>query len=161
MTIVVARTYNFPFASPRAPSFTRVPERSEATQLRLLTELGEFSLISVKLALRKLQNLPANWDGFGSVKPNTRSIELAFGYLPRIYAETITTGSNWHLPSVSASEAGEVVFEWWNGALKLSVYFRHDRAEFIRVWGTDIENEMDDGIVREGDFAELWKWLHQ
>lgn len=65
----------------------------------------------------------------------------------------------WSEPLVNIS-GSEMVFEWWHGAKKVTVYFSETNAEFIKVWGADIDNEMEEGVAETNDQIEvLWKWL--
>ncbi|NJO49921.1 MAG: hypothetical protein HC840_11305 [Leptolyngbyaceae cyanobacterium RM2_2_4] len=65
----------------------------------------------------------------------------------------------WSEPLVNISDS-ELVFEWWNGGKKVTVYFSDLSSEFIKVWGADIDNEMEEGIAETNDQIEaLWKWL--
>jgi hypothetical protein len=65
----------------------------------------------------------------------------------------------WSEPLVHIS-GSEIVFEWWHDAKKVTVYFSETNAEFIKVWGADIDNEMEEGIAESNDQIEvLWKWL--
>lgn len=65
----------------------------------------------------------------------------------------------WSEPLVNTSDA-ELVFEWWHDGKKITVYFSEENAEFIKVWGADIDNEMEEGIAETNDQIEaLWKWL--
>lgn len=118
-------------------------------------------LQSLKQKLIALQSLPENWDGAGSAQPNSLAIANALGWLEEIYIQIISTKLEWHPPHITASEDGEVVFEWWRGDHELTLYFGTDhQTEFIQVWGTHIKNEMADGQLDEPvGILTLWKWL--
>jgi len=54
----------------------------------------------------------------------------------------------------------EVTLEWWNANKKLTIYFSDAAIDYIRVWGPNIKNEMEDGeIVNPFSFVALWQWL--
>ncbi len=58
-----------------------------------------------------------------------------------------------------ADAEGEVVFEWWHGNKKLTVYIGDDSAEYVQVWGTDRHSEMSDGdaeILNLSQVSLLW-----
>jgi len=112
-----------------------------------------------RMKLYALQKLPANWDGAGSARPDPLAISNAFNWLARVYDHVVAAQFEWLAPSVSASEKGEIVFEWWRGDRKLTVYCGADNAEFIRVWGVHIQNEMADGQLEVAGIVNLWKWL--
>lgn len=66
----------------------------------------------------------------------------------------------WHEPLVNISVDAEVVFEWWCEHKKLTVYILEDTAEYIKVWGPDIDNEMQDGLAKSSaELTSLWKWM--
>lgn len=66
----------------------------------------------------------------------------------------------WGEPLVNLSFDSEIVFEWWHGTKKLTVYILGNTAEYIKVWGTDIDNEMEDGTSSSpAELTDLWKWL--
>ncbi|MGF1518368.1 MAG: hypothetical protein ACFCVB_11255 [Nodosilinea sp.] len=65
----------------------------------------------------------------------------------------------WSEPLVNVY-GSEMVFEWWHDTKKVTVYFSETSAEFIKVWGSDIDSEMEEGIAETNDQIEvLWKWL--
>lgn len=61
---------------------------------------------------------------------------------------------------VTRSHEGEIVLEWFFGGKKLTVYFSADRDHFIKVWGPNIQTDMEDGEARD-HLAVLaaWRWL--
>ncbi len=73
------------------------------------------------------------------------------------------TDTSWEKPLINSTAKGEIVLEWWRSEHELTVYVHEGRCHFLRVWGTNIFNEMD-----EGDFGTaflspltyLWLWLH-
>ncbi|MBN3946889.1 MAG: hypothetical protein HWQ38_10505 [Nostoc sp. NMS7] len=66
----------------------------------------------------------------------------------------------WGEPLVNLSFDSEIVFEWWHETKKLTVYILGNTAEYIKVWGTDIDNEMEDGACASpAQLTALWKWL--
>ena len=66
----------------------------------------------------------------------------------------------WNEPLVNLSMESEIVFEWWYGDKKITMYILCDIAQYIKVWGEDIDNEMEDGLANlSEEITELWKWL--
>lgn len=66
----------------------------------------------------------------------------------------------WSEPLVNLSIDSEIVFEWWHETKKLTVYILGNTAEYIKVWGLDIDNEMEDGTSSSSaELTNLWKWL--
>ncbi len=48
-------------------------------------------------------------------------------------------------PNVAADADGNVVFEWWEGQRKLTVYIHPESVEHVKVWEPVIFSEMEDG----------------
>jgi len=91
--------------------------------------------------------------------PTEAAVHLASQWLPLIVARAAKL-SGWQTPHITSSEQGEIVCEWWRKAKKLTIYFGDEGAEFIKVWGTDIEQEMESGdLVSEWDIVAVWRWL--
>lgn len=91
--------------------------------------------------------------------PTERSIELASRWLPLIVVRASKL-SGWRTPHITSSEQGEIVCEWWRKEKKLTIYFGDDGVEFIKVWGTDMEKDMESGdLATEWDVVAVWRWL--
>jgi hypothetical protein len=91
--------------------------------------------------------------------PTERSIELASRWLPLIVVRASKL-SGWRTPHITSSEQGEIVCEWWRKEKKLTIYFGDDGVEFIKVWGADIEKDMESGdLATEWDVVAVWRWL--
>jgi hypothetical protein len=66
----------------------------------------------------------------------------------------------WLDPLVNLSSNTEIVLEWWHTSKKLTIYIDGDRAEYVQVWGADIDREMVDGDANQAAVVEtLWRWL--
>ena len=123
--------------------------------------LAELAVFPARQALKALVGLPVNWDGFGSDAPSAEAIGNAFQLIVEMYRQATTCSrATWMNPHVSASESGEVVFEWWKRDRKLTVYVSPERAEFVRVGGPNIDLDMMDGALVGAQFVGLWLWLN-
>ncbi|WP_375476526.1 hypothetical protein [uncultured Nostoc sp.] len=81
-------------------------------------------------------------------------------WLKRLRKIVVANQMWWGEPLVNLSIDSEIVFEWWHGTKKLTVYILRNTAEYIKVWGTDIDNEMEDGTSSSpAELTALWKWL--
>jgi hypothetical protein len=113
--------------------------------------------------LAKLQNLCAfstNWTGYDSLAPNPDAILHAGNWITSLFLEVADIGPSWIPLNVIAEANGDVVFEWWHGKKKLTVYIGGETAEYIQVWGTDIHAEMADGNAEPISVRRaLWLWL--
>lgn len=125
-----------------------------------LSAVQAVTLYSARASLTRLTSLNEDWDGYGSARPNSVAIQHALGVIETLYQNAVSTGLPWMQPHITASEEGDVVFEWWNGAHKLTVYVGPESAEYIQVWGPDIAKNMADGRLVGERFQGLWRWLH-
>lgn len=127
---------------------------AEANQLaRLLT-------LSSQEKLAGIRSREEDWDGYGSAKPLPEALANAEARLPELYRLSTIQGV-WREPHVSASEAGEISFEWWSGSRKVTMYFGDDSIELIRVWGVNMDTEMDLQQMPTLDgFPAVWAWLY-
>jgi hypothetical protein len=125
-------------------------------------DIALFVVQPVKQKVRSLQSLPADWDGNGSAKPVPEAVGQAAAVLPELYRAAALTSHRWHSPQVSASEVGDVVLEWWNGNRKATMYVTAQEISVVRVWGNDIDLEMDETTLSDTStsFAALWSWIH-
>lgn len=72
----------------------------------------------------------------------------------------------WKPPLISKNADDETVCEWWNGNRKLTIYADVDGLWYIKAWGADMDNEMEDGaievvneMVENRVLKDLWSWL--
>lgn len=107
-------------------------------------------------ALRQRQD---NWDSRGSKKPNRLSLSYAEGIVNDLLNSVIETGYLWLSPSISSDEDGNIILEWHKGKHELHISVGEDEAEYIKVWGTNIENEMHLDFLKKQNYLSLWDWL--
>ena len=68
----------------------------------------------------------------------------------------------WVHPTISGSLDGEVVLEWWHGDRDLTIYFGTSTQTLLRVWGTDMDDEMSEEDPKDIDVSvAAWKWLRE
>ncbi len=67
----------------------------------------------------------------------------------------------WDEPLGNISINEEIVLEWWNREKKITIYVCLDSIDYIKVWGADMDNEMEDGSLslNEGELKKLWMWI--
>lgn len=114
-------------------------------------------LTAEHLQIDKLASLKRNWDGHGSEKPEANAVEHA----RQLLEDAFHSVRVWQRPLLSASEDGEVTFEWWNGARKLTLYVGPHHATYVKSWGPRLLDEMEDGEVGEVTVSSLWTWLSE
>lgn len=110
--------------------------------------------------IRGLLMWEANWNGYGVPAPDPQAVEHAVGWISTLYTETSDLGLPWLEPNVTASVDREVVFEWWHGGRKLTVYVGDRSAEYVQVWGVDVDQDMAEGSAEGRDARRrVWRWL--
>jgi hypothetical protein len=126
-----------------------------ADPLALLAELLE----TVK-DVYSLRDLPPGWNGGDVEASDFNAIENAASWVVRMYWDALGTGKGWYKPHVTVDEDGDIMFEWWNGNKALTIYVSGDSVSYIKGWGLDIENEMEDGEATTSESrSSLWAWL--
>jgi len=110
--------------------------------------------------LKNLLTLHAGWNGYDALAPNPDAVLHAENWIGRLFLEVADSGRSWIRPNVIADANGDVVFEWWCGKKKLTVYIGDESAEYVKVWGTDIHSEMSEGDAEAiSTCRALWLWL--
>jgi hypothetical protein len=108
--------------------------------------------------IRNLLTWPERWDGYDAPKPNPASVEHARSWAEDLYRDV--RAELWIKPHVTADEEGDVVFEWWKGRKKLTVYISPETTEYIKVNRLDTGPDMQDGSVQTPQERRvLWNWL--
>ena len=124
-------------------------------------EIADLPLHSTFQSIRRLFSLGSDWDGHGSAAPRPESVNCSLAVIRLFRNLVVAAGQRWAQPHVSTNEDGNVVFEWWQGVRKLTVYVRSAHVTYIKVWGVNIDSEMEDGCVTDKGFASLWMWLNE
>ena len=100
-----------------------------------------------------------DWDGYASKRPNSLSLTYAKQLLDELLLSVIAASRSWIAPFITSDEDGHVTAEWYNGERELHIIVREHKAVYIKVWGTNIENEMHVDILGTEDYLEVWDWL--
>lgn len=121
---------------------------------------GDASLAEESARLNQLEGGATNRDEREGDAPYQKAVEEARAWVEGLYRAVTRTSRPWSSPHITASDSGEVVFEWWRGDRKITLYFGGRDVEYIKVWGPNIDNEMESGELKKADsFRELWYWL--
>lgn len=61
---------------------------------------------------------------------------------------------------VNIIDDNEVLLEWFFEERDLSIYVTDESIEYIKSWGINVVDEMEDGVLRDPyEVATLWFWL--
>jgi hypothetical protein len=164
MTLLAERSRYLPREETTGNTVYLYPPRRkfEGSQPRAIYENFRTPLDETIDDIRALLTWPEEWDGY-QVAPSGDAVSRAQSWIKSLYEEVedAPTGSReWIAPLVVADAHRNVVFEWWEGQKKLTVYVTPIGVEYVKVWGPDIFSEMDDGDIKGAeDRRTLWRWL--
>ena len=120
-----------------------------------------------RLKGRSQAELQAIWDRLSQIakRAHGQNTDLAphtlmatMGFLVDFQNRVAPIASN--APHLTWSAEGEVVLEWRAGEKQLIFYINDQQITFLKAWGDDIHNEMEEGgISSRQQVSALWQWL--
>jgi hypothetical protein len=109
-------------------------------------------LVAAELSLERIVGVAAREGGNISraVRSQTREI----------VREILTADPSIGTPNIGLAPDDQLILEWWSGRRKLTIYVGDEAADFIQVWGPDVDRDMADGALTSSQtLANLRKWL--
>ena len=100
-----------------------------------------------------------NWDGYESKKPNQLTLDHAKFIILDFLDTVISAEYSWITPFISSDEDGCVTVEWYEGERELHIQIGENEAEYLQMWGTNIDTDMDEGFLNRDNYLALWEWL--
>ncbi|CBN55687.1 hypothetical protein OSCI_2310005 [Kamptonema sp. PCC 6506] len=89
-----------------------------------------------------------------------KTIETAERLIERLHSVALKNNWWWCDPLLNISFENEIVLEWWNQEKKITIYVYEEVIDYIKVWGADMDNEMEDGSISlDEDLTDLWQWI--
>lgn len=149
-----------PYAAPGAAA-RPAPEKPDPTN-------AEFVRYLWALAAARRAQIPMRLTSV-SVNATQRVLEQAAraaweGRTPALLLAVLSLiVDDWRAPLHTTGAWDEWVLEWWSaGARKLTLHVDDTAIEYVKVWGTDIDSEMEAGAVGVDEtFVDLWAWLNE
>ncbi len=92
----------------------------------------------------------------------TKTLHNTFVLIREIIKTSKSQKLWWSTPMINVSDDLDVVLEWWHKNKNLAFYINQATTDYIKVWGSDIDTEMEDGLinsVHDGSIAKLWQWI--
>lgn len=115
---------------------------------------------------RTIQVIVSTYDALERLRESGfhRGNDIAFVYaktwITNLFLEAQAASLPILRPNVLVNAEDEIVFEWVRGSKRVSVYVTEDAAEYVRSWGANMYNEMDDGSANlEEVRSDLWQFL--
>ena len=89
------------------------------------------------------------------------AVFLANRWICSLHREAQEAKLPWVDPHISETSEGEILFEWWAGNKRLTVYVSEaEGASFSRFWGERPSVFTDDGAAETHEIQRtLWNWL--
>lgn len=110
--------------------------------------------------LYKLLTWNDGWNGYDARAPQYEAVTYAANWIVQLFLEVMELDRSWIEPNVTASAEGEVVFGWRLGTKRLTMYVGDHSTEYMKVWGPDVNDNMDDGNADITTIRKsLWEWL--
>lgn len=100
-----------------------------------------------------------NWDGRGSQKPSESTLVRAKVVMDAMLDAVNSIGFRCDTPSISSDGYGNVTAVWYKNVRQLHFQIGEQEAEYFKVWGTNIDTEMDVDYLTPEKYLPLWKWL--
>ena len=100
-----------------------------------------------------------NWDGYDSKKPTQSTLDHAMDIIEEFFDSITSEGYSWLRPFISSDEDGNVTVEWSEEKRRLHIQIGENEAEYIQVWGVNIDTEMHVDFLSRDDYLTLWEWL--
>jgi hypothetical protein len=95
-----------------------------------------------------------------SAIPNKNVLEAAKEWLTLLFQEIEAEGCEPIPPHVTPDQEGGVMFEWWHGQKKLSVFVQRFKVYFLTTEDKGGIIEITDGLVDTPESRiDIWKWL--
>jgi hypothetical protein len=124
-------------------------------------DIYPFLLDAFKEKLQRIGEREKNWDNKGSKNPSDLVLSKAHITLENFLYSVVNSGRLWITPFVSTDEDGHITIQWNSGQHELHIEISEEGAEYIKIWGINIEHEMHLGILKRKEFINLWDWLNQ
>lgn len=104
--------------------------------------------------LTELENLPVNWDSYGSEPPRAPALRAARQFLTRVPSLGVP------VPNVTAVPGGGVGLHWRVGERYLEIEFLPSgKAEFLKSIGSDESSAEEGSLDVQSSQADFWRWL--
>ncbi len=153
-TVTTMRLDTFAFPQSRESTTNDVVEEQFRKKIILYLQRHKISERFDVLAQRE-----DNWDGYDSKKPTELTLARAKLLIEGILEAIVVAGYPWVVPFISSDEDGNVIVEWYEGERELHLQIGENVAEYLQVWGTNIDTEMREDSLRRDDYLTLWGWL--
>lgn len=157
---VLSRIAHSGFPNREIERFEKQPEWQTWAEPKARLTISRASLSKTLNEIKDLLEWTDGWNGYDAAAPNPDAIKHALYWIREMHDDGLTVAKDWLDPHVIADAHGNVVFEWWRGQNKLTIYVSPETVEYVKVWGPNIFSDMEDGYLENSeDRQALWHWL--
>ena len=100
-----------------------------------------------------------NWDERGSLKPTNLTLAHAKEVMDAYINSVTSAGYQCNTPTISSDGDGDVTTAWYKGERQLHFQISEHEVEYFKVWGTNIDTEMEVDFLKPNNYLTLWEWL--
>ena len=100
-----------------------------------------------------------SWSEHGLEKPTDLTIAHAENVIETLLNLIISDRYRWINPFISGDGNGNVTSIWYQGKRELHLKIGENDVEYFKVWGININTEMEVDSLEFDGFLPLWKWL--
>lgn len=100
-----------------------------------------------------------NWDDRGSLKPTNLTLAHAKKVMDAYINSVTSAGYQCNTPTISSDGDGDITAAWYKGERQLHLQIREHEVEYFKVWGTNIDTEMEVDFLKLDNYLTLWEWL--
>ena len=100
-----------------------------------------------------------NWDGYDSKKPTEQILKHAQAVIEGFVDTIISNRRVLLTPFISTDEAGHITVQWNKKPRELHLHITQQESRYLKVWGSNINTEMEEGILNSDKYIMLWEWL--
>ena len=99
------------------------------------------------------------WNEYGFERPNDLTISRAETAIEKLLDIIISADYRFITPVISTDGNGNVTAIWYNQKRQLHFKIGEIEVEYFKVWGPNINTEMEVDFLKSEHYIELWKWL--
>ena len=99
------------------------------------------------------------WTEYGFERPNDLTISRAETVIEKLLDLIISADYRFITPFISGDGDGNVTAIWYNQKRQLHFKIGENDVQYFKVWGTNIDTEMEVDFLKFEYCLELWKWL--
>lgn len=100
-----------------------------------------------------------NWDGYDSKKPTEQILKHAQTVIEGFVDTIISNRRVLLTPFISTDEVGHITVQWNKKPRELHLHITQQESRYLKVWGSNINTEMEEGILNSDKYIMLWEWL--